>query len=153
MKKIAALGLALTLFAVPAFAHSYKLGSVEIGHIWARATAANAQTASLYVPLLNEGKEPDQFLGGSTAVADTVSIHESYEENGVSKMRTLDNIELAPNKPVAMRPGGKHLMLTGFKKQLNDGDKFPITLRFAKAGSIEVHVMVHAAGATSGGHH
>jgi periplasmic copper chaperone A len=153
MKKTAALGLALALFTAPVFAHSYKLGSVEIGHIWARATAANAQTASIYVPLLNEDKEPDQFLGGSTPVADTVSIHESYEENGVSKMRALDNIELAPNKPVAMRPGGKHLMLTGLKKQLNEGDKFRIAFRFAKAGSIEVQVMVHAAGATSGAHH
>lgn len=46
-KNILALGLALALFAVPAFAYSYKRGPVEIGFIWARASTAHALTARI----------------------------------------------------------------------------------------------------------
>ncbi len=152
MKKVLPLLALLVLFTLPAFAHSYNIGAIEVGHIWARATAADASTASVYVPFLNTGKEPDQLTGANTAIADSVTIHESYEENGVARMRKLDTLELAPSKPVAMRPGGKHLMLMGLKKPLHEGDKFPLTLHFAKAGNIEVQVFVHGAGATSGGH-
>jgi hypothetical protein len=153
MRKILA---AMVLLAVSitqsATAHSYKIGAIEIGHAWARATAANAPTASVYVPFLNEGKEADTLIGADTPVATTAMLHESTEENGIAKMRMLDKLELAPGKPVAMRPGGKHFMLMGLKHQLNEGDKFSLTLHFAKAGNIEIQVMVHAPGAQSPSH-
>jgi periplasmic copper chaperone A len=152
-RKIIALGLVFSLLALPAFAHSYKLGTIIIGHIWGRATAVAAQTASVYVPLLNKGTAADHLLSASTPIAENVAIHESYQDNGIAKMRALPTLELAPNTPVAMRPGGKHLMLLGLKKQLNQGDKFPLILRFAKAGTIEVEAMIAAAGAQSDGHH
>ncbi len=142
----------LFLFATPLLAHSYKLGTIEIGHIWARATAPGAHAASVYVPFRNTGTETDELIGGSTPVASNFMIHESYNENGIAKMRMLKALELAPNKPVGMRPGGKHIMLTGMNRQLKEGDKFLLTLVFAKAGKIEVEVTVHAPGATSGNH-
>lgn len=140
------------LVASPALAHSYKIGAIEIGHAWARATAANAPTASVYVPFLNTGKATDTLIGADTPLAAMAMLHETTEDNGIAKMRMIDTLELAPSKPVAMRPGGKHFMLTGLKHPLSEGDKFPLTLHFAKAGSIEIQVMVHAAGAQSPSH-
>ncbi len=142
--------IALVLFAAFAFfnsdavAHSYQQGDIAIGHIWARATAAGATTAAVYVPLKNNGTEPDKLIGASTALADQVTIHEMLMNNGVMKMVEHDSIVLDPGKIVSLQPGGLHLMVTGLKQQIKQGDMFPLTLRFEKAGSINVEVKIEA---------
>jgi periplasmic copper chaperone A len=153
MRKIIVLTALLALFiAAPAIAHSYKVGAIEIGHAWSRATAPNAATASVYVPFLNTGKEPDTLTGADTPVASSAMLHETTEVEGVATMRMLGAMPLLPGKPVAMRPGGKHFMLTGLKQQLKEGDQFSLTLHFAKAGAIKIQVIVHAPGAQSPSH-
>jgi copper(I)-binding protein len=44
-------------------------------------------------------------------------------------------------------------MLFGLKEPLKSGDKFPLTLRFEKAGEVTVTVNVEAAGADHSMHH
>jgi hypothetical protein len=56
---------------------------------------------------------------------------------------------VAPGKPVALRPGGYHIMLVGLAHALKEGDRFPITLRFAKAGAVTATVSVQKAGAAA----
>jgi copper(I)-binding protein len=42
-----------------------------------------------------------------------------------------------------MRSGsGMHLMLIGLKAPLKEGDSFPMTLQFERAGTVEVKVIV-----------
>ncbi len=142
----------LLLIAPPTFAHSYKQGAIMIGHIWARATAPGAHAASVYVPLLNQGGEADALTGGSTEIAATVMLHEVTQQDGVSRMTMINTVPLPPKQPVALRPGGKHIMLTGLKRQLKEGEKFTMTLQFAKAGMAEVEVWVHAPGAKGSDH-
>lgn len=142
----------LMLFSVPAFAHSYKHGQIMIGHIWARATAPGAHAASVYVPFINQGDVADALTGGSTEIAATVMLHEVTQHEGVSRMTMMDAVPLPPKQPVALRPGGKHIMLTGLKRQLKEGEKFTMTLHFAKAGAVAVEVWVQAAGAKGSDH-
>jgi copper(I)-binding protein len=64
-------------------------------------------------------------------------------DGNVMKMREVDGVDLPPNSKVAMQPGdGYHIMLMGLKKPLAAGDKFPMTLRFEKAGKVDVSVKV-----------
>lgn len=144
--------LAMLACAPAAFAHSYQQGDIQIGHIWARATAVGAKTGAVYVPLLNKGQTADKLVGVRTPVAEEAMLHESVKDNGVTRMVMLDDLPLEPGKPVAMRPGAKHIMLTGLKQQLKEGDKFPLTLTFEHAGAATVDVVVHGAGAASGDH-
>jgi periplasmic copper chaperone A len=136
-----------------AMAHSYKQGNISIGHIWARATAPGMTTAAVYVPLLNTGKEPDQLIGASSDLADKIEIHQDSNENDIAKMQKLNEITLEPGKPVSLRPGGMHFMVIGLKKQLKEGEMFPMTLQFEKAGTAKVDAMIEAAGAMSGNSH
>lgn len=135
-----------------AIAHSYEQADIQIGHIWARATASGAEAGSVYVPLLNKGKADDALVSVTTPVAESAMLHESKVVDGVSRMTELDTIVLPAGKPVAMRPGGKHIMLMGLKQQLVEGQRFPLTLKFQQAGAVTVEVMVHSAGAKSGDH-
>ena len=152
MRHPIAILLLLLTFTLPAAAHSFKLDAIDIGHAWARATAANATVASAYMPFLNTGTESDTLTSAETPLANMVMLHETTEENGIASMRMLENIALVPGKPVALRPGGKHFMLMGLKRQLKEGDTFPMTLHFAKSGNIEIQIMVHAPGDKSPPH-
>jgi copper(I)-binding protein len=49
---------------------------------------------------------------------------------------------------VTLAPGSYHIMLSGLKQSLKQGDSFPITLSFAKAGPVTATVTVAKAGAT-----
>lgn len=144
--------IALLCLSGACFAHSAQQGDIQIGHIWARATAKGATAASVYVPLLNKGTKPDNLVIIRTPVAEEAMLHESKIVDGVSQMTMLDDLLLLPNQPVAMRPGGKHIMLMGMKRQLIEGESFPLTLKFQNAGEITVSVMVHSAGAKGGDH-
>ncbi len=57
----------------------------------------------------------------------------------------MREIMLEPKRPIALRAGRPHLALHGITQPLAAGDEFPLTLRFAGAGSVEVTVMVEAA--------
>ncbi len=41
-----------------------------------------------------------------------------------------------------LKPGGLHVMFIGLTQVLNEGATFPLTLRFEKAGEVEVDVKV-----------
>ncbi len=60
-------------------------------------------------------------------------------------------IELAPGATVALKPGGYHVMLIDLKQKLDEGRHIPLTLTFAKAGSIDVEVDVEKKAAEQGG--
>jgi periplasmic copper chaperone A len=61
----------------------------------------------------------------STAFA-SVEMHETVEENGVSRMRPLRNATVAPGETLRFEPGGMHLMLMGPQA---GSDAPPVTMR------------------------
>jgi len=59
------------------------------------------------------------------------------------RMRAVEGIELPPKSELQLRHGGEvHLMLIDLKVPLRNGDRFPMTLRFERAGEREVMVWV-----------
>jgi copper(I)-binding protein len=149
---------ALALLAIPALAHDYKAGSLEIGHPWARATPKGATVAGGYVTITNKGAEPDRLVGFSSAVAERFEVHEMAMDNGVMKMRPLPNgLEIKPGQKVELKPGSFHLMFMQLKQPLEKDKPIKGTLRFEKAGTVDVEFAVEAVGASapgggSGGH-
>ena len=142
---IAALMVAFGVW-VPGHAASPGTGNITVEHVWARATPKGAPNAAVYVTLVNNGPEADRLIAASSPVADNIQFHEERDENGVSKMRELQAIDIPPAAPVALKPSGLHLMLR-IKQQLKEGETFPLALTFEKAGQIEVTVKVGKVGA------
>ena len=80
-------------------------------------------------------------------------MHESYEENGVVKMRPVETLAIPAGDTALLQPGGLHMMLLGAKQSIAAGEEFPLFLIFERAGEIEVPVMVdHVPGGASGAH-
>lgn len=137
----ACLALVLAL-AAPAYAHSYKAGTLEISHPWARETPPAAKVGAGYFKVKNTGTEADRLIAVETADAAKVEIHESLTENGVAKMRQVEAVELPPGAETALKPGGYHLMLIDLKEPLAEGMRVPATLVFEKAGRVDVELAV-----------
>ena len=126
-----------------------QTGDIQIKDAWARATPGGAQTAAAYVTV--ESMAGDRLTGVSTPAAKKAEIHSMTMEGGVMKMRPVDGLDLPAGKPVTLKPGGYHIMLTGLAKPLKEGDSFPLTLDFAKGGAQQVTVAVEKVGAMGPG--
>jgi copper(I)-binding protein len=143
---------AAALAAPPARAHDYTAGDLAIGHPWTRAAGANANGAA-FMRLHNTGAQPDRLVSASTPIARVVELHTMIREGDVMRMRPVTDIAVAPGQTVELRPGGFHVMLIGLTAPMPQGGRVPLTLRFERAGEVQVELTVEAAGARGAGHH
>jgi copper(I)-binding protein len=123
-------------FASPALAHSYKLGSILIGHAW--ALPSQTGEAQVFFPLVNNGAEADELVAARTPAASMVELRTNNRYDDPP----LGSLKLDPGKPIPMRPTARHLRLIGLAKPLASGDRFPLILDFLNGGEIEIEVMV-----------
>ena len=137
------LAAAFAFTAVTAYAHSYKLGAIQIGHTWTTPTPAGATEAGIYLPLLNTGADADTLISASSSMATSVEIRQTPAD-GKGAAQKLDGLKLTPNAPIALRQGGTYLLAVGLKKPLAEKDRLPLTLKFEKAGSVDIEAMVGA---------
>ncbi len=149
---VATLTTAVVILITPgAFAQTFKAGSIEIGSPWARATPKGATVGAGYMKITNTGTTPDRLLSGSSDIAPKFEVHEMKMENGVMKMRPVqDGLEIKPGETVELKPGSFHVMFVGLKSPLKAGDHVAATLVFDKAGAVNVEYDVRAIGAEPG---
>ena len=143
-----ALAALVAVLALPALALDYKLGAIEIGQPWTRATPPTAESGGGYLVLKNTGTTPDRLIAVKSPAADKVEIHEMKMDGNIMRMREVERgIEIPPGATVELKPGGFHVMFMGLKAPFAKEAKVPLTLVFEKAGSIDVDLMVQAMGA------
>lgn len=121
------------------------VGKLHINQAHARATVPGQPSGAAYLDIANQGSSDDSLAAISSPVAKSVQMHTMSMDNGVMKMREVDTITVAANSTISMHAGeGYHLMLIGLKHGLKAGDKFPLTLKFAKSGKVTVEAIVDA---------
>lgn len=135
----------LALLAMPALAHDFRAGDIVIDHPYAVPSPAGSPNGAMYLRALrNTGAQADQLIGASTPAAAAVEIHHmQLDDQNVMRMRAVAALPIPPGSEVALRHGGPwHLMLLSLKQPLKVGDRFPVTLRFARGGEKQVQVWV-----------
>jgi periplasmic copper chaperone A len=134
----------LVFAAINATAHEYRQGSLIVGHPWARPTAGESKVGAAYMTLKNAGQEGDMLKAASSTVAEKAEIHEHiHDAGGVMRMRRVEGgLQIAPGASVELMPGGYHIMLIGLKQKLEEGQRIPLKLTFARAGDVEVEVRI-----------
>lgn len=138
----ASLLLAATL-ATSAWADS----GISVTQVWGRATPGNVPTGALYLTVTNNGTAPDHLIGASTPAAKLTELHQMIMNNGVMEMRPVPSLEILPGKSLVLAPNGYHVMLTGLKAPLKEGQSVPLTLTFEKAGTVQVTAKIAKVGA------
>ena len=135
-----------TILIVMPFAVFADGAGIQVDHVWSRAALAGHEGA-VYLTI-TAGGAPDTLTGVTTPIAAEAALHQSIDDHGVMKMRPVASLPIESDKPVTLAPGGYHIMLSGLKQALKQGDSFPITLSFAKAGQVTATATVAKAGAT-----
>jgi copper(I)-binding protein len=139
------LSLAAALLIAPLAAFGDEAG-IHVDHVWSRAAMVGHEGV-VYLTISDTGTQ-DTLIGITTPVATTADLHETTNDHGVMKMRSVASLTVEPGKPVTLAPGGYHIMLMGLKQALKQGDSFPVTLSFANAGQVTAMATVEKAGAT-----
>jgi len=108
---------------------------VKITDAWVRANAPGQSVGAAYMTF--NSTQDSTLVYAESSVADSVEIHSMSMQNGVMKMRMLEELTLKAGKPEKLAPGGFHLMLFGLAKPLKAGES--VSFRFCfkdKAGKI-----------------
>ncbi len=143
-KRFALTGAMLLALSSPSFA-----GDIAVEGVWARASAGMARAGAAFMTIKNSG-ETDKLVAAKADVSKRVELHTHLHEDGVMKMRQVENIEAAKGMTM-LKPGGLHVMFMGLNAPFKAGTNFPLTLVFEKAGEIKVDVKVRKAGAMGAG--
>lgn len=125
--------------------------SVALSGAWAAATPNAARVAAGYVNLTNNGAADDTLVSAASPRAARVEIHEMAMEGGMMNMRAVaGGVPLPPGTPVALAPGGLHIMFMDITAPFVDGETVPVTLTFANAPPVTLDFPVRPRAA--GGH-
>lgn len=138
-------GFAACLFAGSVLAAGNN--NIQTNDIWARATPPSAKTSAIYLTLANTGSVEDRLVAVSTDVSEKAQIHTMYMEDGVMRMRWLqDGLVLPVGQETKLSPSSTHIMLIGLKQQLVVGQKISLTLDFEKSDSTKIEAKVKPIG-------
>lgn len=134
MRKTLSLTLALAVAAC------VSSGTPEVSE--ARLAQPTGANAALYL-VVSAGVD-DALVAAATPVAARVELHETtMDEAGTMTMHPADSFPIAAGEPLALEPGGRHLMLVDVDR-LEVGDPVEVTLTFATAGDLTITVPVVA---------
>jgi copper(I)-binding protein len=143
---------ALALLRAP-LAGAQATGGITVEQAWSRPTAAGMPNGAAYLVARNAGSRADRLVGATSEVAERVELHgHTIDAQGVAMMRPVEAIEVPAGGQAELRPGGLHLMLLGLRAPLAEGTSFPLRLRFAEAGEVEVTVSVGRGPGGAAGH-
>lgn len=146
--RLAAIAL-LSAAATPLLAQSVTAGKLVIDQTWSRQTAPTQKVGGGFLSITNKGKMADRLVSATSPVATELQLHTMSMDGGVMRMRQMkDGIAIPAGKTVELKPGGLHVMFIGLKRPLAVGDSFPVTLRFARQGQVQVRFKVQPVGAT-----
>jgi len=102
--------------------------TVLVSDPYARAVAPGQPNSALFMQIDNGGDQDRALVGAASPVADVVELHTHHMEDGMMKMRRVEQIDLPAGESVSLQPGGLHVMLIGLKQQLRPGEAVALTL-------------------------
>ena len=128
----------LSVFSAAA-AHA---GDIAVEDPFARASAGPAKVGAAFMIVKNSGAAVDALIAAESPVAARAELHTHIKDGDVMRMRQVPSIDVPAGGTVSLQPGGLHIMLIDLKQPLRQGETFPLTLTFAKAGRLAVDVPV-----------
>jgi copper(I)-binding protein len=114
---------------------------VSVTGAWSRATLPHQNEGVAYMSLMSP--DGDVLTGADSADAGMAMLHQAVRSApGSMVMRDVESIALPAGRPVALAPGGSHIMLMDLKHALKPGDTLHLTLHFARGGDQAIDVPV-----------
>lgn len=125
-------------------ASAHAQGSLGVFDAWIRAAPPGASTLAGYATLKNTGDAPIVLLAVQSDAFRMASVHRTIVEEGVSKMRELHRLKIAPGETIQLAPGGMHLMLMQPRRDIAVGDKVEMLFLLLDGTRLETYFDVVA---------
>lgn len=123
-------------------------GRLSVTDAWIREAPPGATMLAGYAKLTNAGDAPISVLTVQSDAFRMASLHETIVEDGVSKMRELHRLELAPGETASLEPGGKHIMLMQPRSDVHAGQKVDVVFLLGDGTRVPTYFEVVAADAS-----
>lgn len=116
---------------------------VEVRDAWMRPHQLGSEyTTAVYLTIDNQTTQDVTLIGASLSEASEIEIHQTTQEEGVMRMRKVEDVTIPAGTLLQFKPGGHHLMVKGLAKQLQEGDSVRLTLTFDDHVAISSTVLV-----------
>ena len=123
--------------------HAYAgANDVLVDNAWLRESVPGQKSASLQLNLTSVRHA--RLIAVNTPLSAAVKIQRLYPERGKIKAHDVDSLRLPARSTVTFGEKNFALMLVGLKKQLNAGDRIPVTLMVRLADSRTIKVNTEA---------
>jgi len=120
----------------------FQVGSITIVNPFSYETASTSTSSEIYLILNNSGENMDRLIGIETPIAMSAQVFSNQGDDGQMKVMQL---KLTPKKEIVLAPGRRYIKLTDLEAPLQEGESFPLTMVFEKAGSLSVNVTIRKA--------
>ena len=135
--------VAAAFSAIPACAREC---APQVRDGWLRLPPGRMPMLAGFGRIENTCAVPVTIVGvSSPAFADT-SLHETRIVDGVSRMRALPELRIAPGNAATLKPGGMHLMLMQPRAPLKPGSKVAVEFALKDGGTLRGEFVVRKAG-------
>ena len=137
------------LFLLSACSGEPAAPAVAVEKAWVRLPAVQGQPAAAYFTLQASGGDA-VLTGVSSPAAERIALHESRDEDGVSRMVPLARVEVESGTDLVFEPGGKHAMVFGLTADAKPGGT--VALNFSFKGAPAVTAQAEVRSIAGGGH-
>ena len=121
-----------------------RLGDVvKIMDAWIRETDPTVKANTGYMTLANTGSEEVTLVKIENKAFDSIKVFEITKIDGLMETQEVTHLVIPAKSQIQLEPGGKHLMLSGYRKSLRKGQKVEMTLTF-KSGKKQIVPIVVA---------
>ena len=139
--------VAVSALLVMASGHLYAQ-NVDVKNAWVRASVQGQKATGAFMQLT--ASQPTTLVGVASPVAGVAEVHEMKMDGDVMRMRALpQGLPLPAGQPVALTPGGYHVMLMDLKATLPKDSTIPLTLTFKDAKGVQSRLELTLPVATS----
>lgn len=130
----------LTMLVSMLLACSKQAPEINITDNWVRATAEGQDAGAAYMTITSASDT--SLVKVESSASDSIEIHSMSMENGIMKMRMLEQLDLKAKTPNKLAPGGFHLMLFDLKNPLKAGETVSFSLHFKNEAGKETLVTI-----------
>ena len=135
----------LTLVSVLLLSLPAAAAQVTVSDAWVRATMPGQKTSGAYLEIQSDVDA--RLVAVTSPVASRAEVHEMTMDGDVMRMREIGALDLPRGKPVALEPGGFHIMLLNLTRPIVSGAVVPLTLVIESNGrrqTLEVKAVARA---------
>ncbi len=134
----------LLLSSALLLASHIALADVNVESAYIRAVPPGQMNSAAFMQLKNDGTDEISLVAAKSQVAKNVELHTHIHDNGVMRMRQINEISLPVGEAIMLQPGGMHIMLIGLTQNLSAGENIKLSLEFSDGSKQALEVPVQA---------